>query len=144
MQNYLDQIGDTCTNMLISYGLFAKKYQINENELAILYTLWVEGACTQKHIAEKCQIAKQTINTLCKRWEIEEILQSVISEQDRREKTLYFTDKGRAFAQPIIEELLSRENQVINAFGIQRIKFLLDEFKALQTALSQKLGKHSG
>lgn len=142
--NPLDQIGDICTQMLLSYDKFAKQYHISGNELAILYTLWVDGDCTQKHIADKCQIAKQTIHTLCKKYETDGILVSQTSLQDKREKTLQFTATGRQFAQNIIEPLLAQENQAIADFGVARAEFLLNEFKILQTLLSQKLEQHHG
>lgn len=142
--NSLDLIGDICTQMLISYDIYARNRRISGNELAILYTLWVDGACTQKHIAEKCQIVKQTVNTLCKKYEAEGLLSSQIGERDKREKILHFTGQGRAFAQTVVEPLLALEQAVIAEFGAPRMENLLNEFKELQSMLSRKLEQNHG
>lgn len=139
LSNALDQIGDICTKMLTSYELFAKQHGINDNELAILYALWVYKERTQKQIADEHLIAKQTINTLCKKYEMDGIITITVSNTDKREKILSLTDKGKAFAKPIIETLLNQENAVIDNFGHERMAFLLDEFTQLQQLLAQKL-----
>lgn len=137
--NQLDQIGDICTQMLMSYEQFSKKHNINDNELSILYTLWVDGSCSQSHIADKCLIAKQTVNTLCQKFIADGLLISEPSEQDKRQKVLHFTEKGRAFAEPIIADLLAQENKAIAEFGVNRIEFLLNELKDLQGVLAKHL-----
>ncbi|WP_416191889.1 MarR family winged helix-turn-helix transcriptional regulator [Neisseria sp. CCUG12390] len=142
--NSLDLIGDICTQMLISYDIYARNCHISGNELAILYTLWVDGACTQKHIAEKCQIVKQTVNTLCKKYEADGLLSGQVGESDKREKTLHFTEQGRAFARTVVEPLLALEQEVIAEFGEARMKNLLNEFKELQIMLSKKLERNHG
>lgn len=138
--NQLDQIGDICTQMLTDYAQFAKRHNINANELGILYMLWIDGACSQSHIADKCQIAKQTVNTLCQKFIANGLLISEPSEQDKRQKVLHFTDKGRAFAEPIIADLLAQENKAIAEFGVERIEFLLNELRDLQGVLAKHLG----
>lgn len=144
LPNELDQIADICTKMLTDYAQFAKNHHLNENELGILYTLWVDGACNQSHIADKCLIAKQTVNTLCQKFIADGLLVSQTSEYDKRQKVLYFTDKGQDFAKPVMTELLQKENQAIAAFGHQRVNVLLSEFKELQIVLAKHLEQKSG
>lgn len=139
LSNALDQIGDICTKMLASYETFAKQHGISHNELAILYALWVNEKCTQKQIADEHLIAKQTIHTLCKKYEMDGIITITASDTDKREKMLYFTDKGKAFAKPIIEKLLNQENDVIEHFGHEQMAFLLNKLTQLQQLLAQKL-----
>ncbi|MGX2950717.1 MarR family winged helix-turn-helix transcriptional regulator [Ursidibacter sp. B-7004-1] len=139
LSNALDQIGDICTKMLASYGQFAKQYGINDNELAILYALWVYQTRTQKQIADEYMLAKQTINTLCKKYEADGLIESTPSQSDKREKILHLTSKGKVFAKPIIEALLKQENKIIDKFGADRMAFLLDEFTQLQQLMAQTL-----
>lgn len=137
--NMLEQIGDVCTQVNLSYAVFAKNHHINANELAIFYTLWTHGQATQKHIADKYHLAKQTINTLCKRLEADGLITSNTGANNKREKIMRLTDKGKAFAQPIIIPLLKQELQVIDEFGIERLAFLLNEINVLQEMLAQHL-----
>lgn len=137
--NLLEQIGDVCTQVNLSYAVFAKNHQMNANELAIFYTLWTQEQATQKYIADKYHLAKQTINSLCKRLETDGFIASDVKENNKREKVISLTDKGKAFARPIIAPLLRQEGQVIDEFGIERLVFLLNEMNALQKMLAQRL-----
>ena len=124
---------------MASYAIFAKKYGISDNELAIFYDLWVNEFRTQKQIADEYVVAKQTINTLCKRFEADGLIISIISQNDKREKIISLTDKGKAFASPIIEHLLQLEQQIIDEFGKDRLLFLLDETNELQKLIANHL-----
>lgn len=137
--NLLEQIGDVCTQVNLSYAVFAKNHQMNANELAIFYTLWTQEQATQKYIADKYHLAKQTINSLCKRLETDGFIAGDVKENNKREKVISLTDKGKAFARPIIAPLLRQEGQVIDEFGIERLVFLLNEMNALQKMLAQRL-----
>ncbi|RRN05856.1 MarR family transcriptional regulator [Bibersteinia trehalosi] len=137
--NLLEQIGDVCTQVILSYAVFAKNHQMNANELAIFYTLWTQEQATQKYIADKYHLAKQTINSLCKRLETDGFIASDVKENNKREKVISLTDKGKAFARLIIAPLLTQEGQVIDEFGIERLVFLLNEMNALQKMLAQRL-----
>ena len=137
--NILEPIGDVCTQVNLSYEIFAKNHQINANELAIFYTLWTQEQATQKYIADKYHLAKQTINSLCKRLETDGFIASNVKENNKREKVISLTDKGKAFARPIITPLLRQEGQVIDEFGIERLVFLFNEMNALQKILAQHL-----
>lgn len=64
LSNALDDIGDICAKMLVSYETFAKNHDISDKELSILYELWVHQIRTQKQIADKHLLAKQTIRTV--------------------------------------------------------------------------------
>lgn len=139
LKNPLDQIGDISTKMLASYEIFAKNHQLSGNELAIFYALWVNECRTQKQIADEFLLAKQTINTLCKHFETDGLIASNISENDKREKVMFLTDKGKAFAKPIIQKLLNQENQIIDEFGVKRMLFLLTEFDELQKMIARHL-----
>lgn len=138
-KNPLDQIGDVSTKMLASYEIFAKNHQLSGNELAIFYALWVNEFRTQKQIADEFLLAKQTINTLCKRFETDGLITSKVSKNDKREKIIYLTDKGKAFAKPIVEKLLNQEKQIADEFGGERISLLLSEFEALQKIIARHL-----
>ncbi|MDO4894083.1 MarR family transcriptional regulator [Moraxella sp.] len=124
---------------MASYAIFAKKYGISDNELAIFYALWVNEFRTQKQIADEYVLAKQTINTLCKRFEADGLITSIISQNDKREKIISLTDKGKAFAKPIIETLLNLEQKIIDEFGIERLLFLLNETNKLQALIASRL-----
>lgn len=137
----LDDIGALCTQMVASYGGFAKRHGIGDNELAVLYALYTKGRCTQKQIATQYLIAKQTVHTVCKRYEEQGFIQSGTGGGDKREKVLALTAKGEDFARPIVEALLLQEEKAGEAFGAARLDALLHELSALQAVLSAHLAE---
>lgn len=139
LSNALDDIGDICAKMLASYEIFAKNHGISDNELSILYELWVHQTRTQKQIADKHLLAKQTIHTLCKKYEQDGMILVQSSDNDKREKILSLTDKGKDFARPIIETLLNKENTLIDKFGSQKMAMLITNLNELQTLMANHL-----
>lgn len=88
------------------YYNWAKIKRTSYNTLNILYIVYKEGTCTQKHICEQWQLPKQTVNTYCRMLREKSVLIFEVDKSDRREKLMRFSEKGLAFAVPIIEELL--------------------------------------
>lgn len=61
------------------------------------------------------------------------------SDNDKREKILSLTDKGKAFAKPIIEPLLNLEQKIIDEFGDEQMLLLLKQMQNLQTLMANYL-----
>ncbi|OUC19679.1 MarR family transcriptional regulator [Neisseria meningitidis] len=76
---------------------------LNYNLFAVLYTLATEGSRTQKHIGEKWSLPKQTVSGVCKTLAGQGLIEWQESEQDRRERLLSLTEKGKAHAAPLTE-----------------------------------------
>lgn len=138
-KNPLDQLGGVCTKIVASYEVFAKNHHISANELAVFYSLWANGCRTQKQIADEYLIAKQTIHTLCKRFEEQGFIKSQTGNKDKRKKIMTLTDKGKVLAQPVSEILLGIESKIIDEFGADRLAFLLSEMEALQGLMAERL-----
>lgn len=135
-QNPILELWATTTQFGNVYDDYVKRFNFNYNELACFYSLYVFGQCTQKQICNEWVLPKQTINTLCKSFMEQGLIQIVPHTGDKREKLLSLTDKGKEIAKPMIEPLLTIEQQTITNFGNQRITTLVDEFRALQTTFT--------
>lgn len=114
------------------YDDYVKRFNFNYNELSCFYSLYVFGQCTQKQICNEWALPKQTINTLCKSFMEQGLIQIVPHTGDKREKLLTLTENGKEIAKPMIEPLLDIEQQAIANFGNERALKLVKEFKAFQ------------
>ena len=119
------------------YDDYIKRFHFNYNELACFYSLYVFGQCTQKQICNEWVLPKQTINTLCKSFIAQGLIEIVPHTGDKREKVLSLTDKGKQIAKPMIEPLLEIEKQAVKNFGDERMQKLVNEFQEFQLTFSQ-------
>lgn len=120
------------------YDEWAKQQNINYNLLAILYTVYINKTCTQKEISEDWFIAKQTINTLCKDLIAKNILAATTNENNKREKILSLTDEGINYAKPIVEKLITIENNACDIIGEETIKKMIHDTRQFYETLEQE------
>lgn len=138
--------GISVTRIRLVYIEWAKKHGLSYNVLAVLYTVYNNDGCTQKSICQEWGLLKQTTNNTCKSLKQSGVITQTQSPKDRREANIHLTEKGLAFATPIIQGLLEIESKVISALGEDRAQELLDlyvsyaeEFeKGFATAIDSK------
>ena len=109
----------------IIYEEWAKSHGMSANSLLILEALY-DGICTQKEISQKWCIPKQTINTILKDLEAQGYLELTALEQDKRNKRIELTSKGKLFADRIITQVQEKELYVIRQMGLERMKSMND------------------
>lgn len=94
------------------YTRWAQHNNINYFALQILYTLFVEGAATQKNISEGFSIPKQSINNVVLAMKKDGLIDLVPQKDDKRNKELVLTKQGRAYAEEILVPLIEIEDRV--------------------------------
>ena len=109
----------------IVYEEWAKSHGMSANSLLILEALY-DGICTQKEISQKWCIPKQTINTILKDLEAQGYLELTAMAQDKRNKQIELTSKGRLFADRIITQVQEKELYVIRQMGLEHMKSMND------------------
>ena len=109
----------------IVYEEWAKSHGMSANSLLILEALY-DGICTQKEISQKWCIPKQTINTILKDLEAQGYLELTALEQDKRNKRIELTSKGKLFVDRIITQVQEKELYVIRQMGLERMKSMND------------------
>ena len=127
------------------YALWAKANGLNYNILAVLYCTYQNEGCTQKYICSEWGLPKQTVNTTCRDLMARGIIMQTQSASSKREISINFTDKGKAFAQPIVEELLRIEQSVLTDLGSERARQFLDLYvdyaKFIETKFTDSMNK---
>ena len=109
----------------VVYEEWAKSHGMSANSLLILEALY-DGIRTQKEISQKWCIPKQTINTILKDLEAQGYLELTAMAQDKRNKQIELTSKGRLFVDRIITQVQEKEMYVIRQMGLERMKSMND------------------
>ena len=123
-----------------NYSLWAKRHGISYNELSVLYTVFNNGKCTQKCICDEWFLPKQTVNSVCKNM-IKTVI--IIMEQnpmDKRETLISLTPKGRSIAEPITNELLTVEENVMQSMGKEKLIQFMSLYREYALIVEQKFG----
>ena len=87
------------------YEDYAKSVGLSYTSLSVLEAIHAQPDCTQKQLCQACFLPKQTVNAVVtsfykKGWvRLEEV------PTDRRNKTIHFTEQGRAEAQRILSRV---------------------------------------
>lgn len=109
------------------YEKWAKAYGLSINSLLVLSSIH-EGTedCTQKKLSQRWLIPKQTINMILKDFEEKGLVELFPMKEDKRNKLIRFTAKGKEYADTIISNLRKIELFVVEEMGIERMKQLND------------------
>lgn len=116
----------TATNKIDgAYYFLARKLNIKENTLALLYALDDGKAHSQKQISDEWLIPKTTINTTVKELTDAGYLELLPGEHTR-EKTIKLTESGKIYTNKILKTVYEAENQAltetVNKFGTEFVE----------------------
>lgn len=112
------------------YEEWSKEHGLSYNNVMFLYTLYDnEDNCTQKMICQKCQLPKQTVNTILKDFERRGFVILTPSPSDKRNKIIRFTKTGKQYAEKVIPQLRDLELFVMTAMGAEQIERMNSDFE---------------
>ncbi len=101
-----------------------------------------EGSRTQKHIGEEWSLPKQTVSGVCKTLAGQGLIEWQEGEQDRRERLLSLTEKGKAHAAPLTENAQEFSNKVFATFGDKRTTRLFADLDALAEVMEKTISEN--
>lgn len=122
------QISEYCSYLHewnASYEEYAKSVGLSYTSLSILSAIYSTENCTQKLLCEQCFLPKQTVNAAVtvfykKGWiRLEEL------PEDRRNKTIHFTEQGQKEAERIMQKVRHSEQQAMSKLTDEERKLLL-------------------
>lgn len=98
------------------YSNFAKLCGLSDSVFWIIYTvLEQQEPYTQTELCNMWSFNKQTINTALKNLEAEGIIRFEALNQSRKNKQIFLTDKGLAFAQRTVIPFMEMEKRAFGA-----------------------------
>lgn len=127
LQEQLNRYHELWCDATQLYEKWAKQRGITYNYVLVLCTLLNHPLhCTQKIIAQKWGVPKQTINTILKDLQNKGYVILTHQPSDNRNKLILLTDNGMQYAKEIEAALTSLDTYAIEKMGLERMKFLND------------------
>lgn len=124
------------------YTRCAKQYNLTTNELFVLDILWFSSeGCTQKEICERLSANKQTIAAITNRFMQKGYIVFEEVAEDRRNKRIRFTERGKEYARAIIPPAAEADNIAFAALGFENAKELVRLTTALTINMEKVFGK---
>lgn len=103
------------------YVQFAKKLGIGYPEMIVLYALTMMDGITQKEISENFGLQKQTVNTVIRNLKQNDYILLEVCKEDKRERSVILTEKGKEYAIRITKPVFDAENKVYKIIGNERL-----------------------
>ena len=96
-----------------SYEEYAKSVGLSYTSLSVLSALYSSPGCTQKELAESCFLPKQTVNAVITSFLKNGWVKLEEMPEDRRNKTVNFTETGMEKAAVIINKVRECEDRAM-------------------------------
>lgn len=110
----IKKLAITLNEMDHVYELYAKKYNLSYTSLQIINLITEIEDCTQKKICEVSFLPKQTVSSIIKSLNNQDIIQLTIDSTNKRSKIISFTEYGLEFSNKLIPTIKNSEIYSIN------------------------------
>lgn len=130
-------------NLVISeinslYHEISIKLGMSDSIFMVMYSLYDNnGDCDLREIYKQSGISKQTINSAIRKLEQDEII--YLKNKNGREKTVFFTEKGRKYADETIARLVAVEYNVFSEFSEEEINLYIEFNERFVAGLKEKI-----
>ena len=94
------------------YAEYAKESGVKENLLWILYALNDGNSHSQKEICDSWDLPRTTVNTIIKELENDCYVKLLQIKGEKRELEVVLTDKGKTYADSLLDKLYKIEEKV--------------------------------
>ena len=118
MDSIQDKLIEQFQNMDNAYEAYAKSKGLTYLSLMVLDEIYALGnGCTQKQISEDTHYPKQSINLVVKTFLEDGIVELRELPENRKNKGITLTDKGRQLCNDVIVPLLRQEEAAMHEMG---------------------------
>lgn len=122
-----------------SYQKWAQKNGINFYEYAVLAIMYLDDIDSQKELAEKIQMPKQTINNVILALKEKRYIELIPDEKDKRAKKIIFTEEGLNYAEKILNPLFELDKKIIIEMGKEKYNLLINSLNEYTEKLMKAL-----
>lgn len=120
------------------YAAAARRRGLSFHTLITLYALDQDEGSSQSRLARDWMIPKQTLNTVIKELERQGYV-SLRTGKDQKEKLVFFTPAGRAYAADSLRELYAMEDRAVASVGEDRFREMVEVNRAFTEAFAQEV-----
>ena len=123
----------------VLYTRWAAHCGIGYAELMVLYSLKTGTDLTQKQITEEVGLVKATVNTVIRDLKNRSLVILEPGRHDKREKLVFLTEKGKQYADGIINPLLAAEERISRKIGAERMKQTIETMELFNLLFEKEL-----
>ncbi len=105
----------------------------------VLYSLKTGTDLTQKQITEEVGLVKATVNTVIRDLKNRSLVILEPGRHDKREKLVFLTEKGKQYADGIINPLLAAEERISRKIGDERMKQTIETMELFNLLFEKEL-----
>ena len=123
------------------YRAAARKFDIPELTLWILYVLREDTRCTQKDLTKQLLQPKQSVHSALKTLEKDGYVELKYPENNRKSKYIYLTEKGASLAEDTVDKIIDAEISEFASLPYGERQTLLRLFDRLVNSLDGEIRK---
>ena len=126
MRTIQDELVQQFQNMDNAYEVYARSKDMTYLSLMVLEEIYELGdGCTQKQISDDTNYPKQSINLVVKAFLVDGIVELKELPENRKNKSITLTERGRLLCEDAIVPLLRQEEQTMAAIGEEESRELV-------------------
>lgn len=123
------------------YRKAARKFDMPELSLWILYVLRGNPVCTQKDIVDQLLQSKQSIHSALKLLERDGCVETEYRENNHKSKYIHLTEKGTALAEQTADKIVAAENKAFRRLNQTEREAFLDLFERLTLFMDDEMNQ---
>lgn len=124
-----------------SYEEYAKSVGLSYTSLSVLSAIYSNPGCTQKELAERCFLPKQTVNAVITSFLKDGWVTLEEKPEDRRNKTVNFTEVGIKKAEELIVKVRESERKAMSGLTKEQRETLLELTRIYVSSCSEAMKK---
>ena len=120
---------------------YAKSVGLSYVNFIILYSIFIIENCTQSIICKKLSLPKQTVNIAITYFYKKGYIKLIENPENRREKTIHFTEEGKKYAENIFLKFQECEYKAVEKVGLENIKNLINTLNSYSEIWQNEISK---
>ena len=142
MRTIQDELVQQFQNMDNAYEVYARSKDMTYLSLMVLEEIYELGdGCTQKQISDDTNYPKQSINLVVKAFLVDGSVELKELPENRKNKSITLTERGRLLCEDAIVPLLRQEEQTMAAIGEEESRELVRLLELYGKMYCEQLGR---
>ena len=121
-KDYIYRFHKCMQKLDLTFEKYGKSFGLSNTNFKILLNIFFAKNITQKMLCEILALPKQTVNASITYFYKKGYIKLIENPENRREKTIHFTEEGKKYAENIILKFQECEYKTIKEIGLENIE----------------------
>lgn len=136
----IEHFNDVCWSIINVYGDYAKSIGLTYISYSVLECIYnADEPCTQKQIAEKTYLPKQSVNATVTSFLKDGYIELKEVPTDRRNKTIQFTVAGQEYAENVMLRITKAEEAVIEEIDPKQLNLMIETLRHYEKTIRKQM-----